>query len=556
MVATQSPLATHEHGLVAALRENQEEVYSWIEQAQLKLVGVTLADLGGSGKANDLERRLEAVFRGGKANWNSWWKKVRPALKDYPNYFAIRQGRYELVTEVERIPVEPLLFKSTWGEWSKSEQWPLPGKRALPGPNPPANVIKWDILNRKGAEPERLIPRAISVAEEFLAGKIRTSPSAQKWLEMLLEGMGRYRQLPKQDSYYIGLGSNVLAQLIKLLFERDSGKTLLIASVRQAIDIPGWRKVLASVLWEKHRYGYRECHDMFEYLESHLDAPARIALWDEIALAALSSEEWKREQKADLDRILTYLRKDEERFVIIQRISHRAVTREGPVAAISSFVANSGYSGGSDTNVLRLNASANAAFLAPEVRRDLINDVANIFRGAIDEFQTEEEDTLFSALAGTARDSLKAERKRSQEKLAAQEQKYQKLLDEERNLVRGLRSQIAQNREEARLDIKRRMLEDIAATLKHLQRNHENPPEALLRDAVAGLEIAIQAGGAEWFGKPGELVEFDPRLYEGVEGVNRGETVKVKSRGAKVRGNLTDDFILIKARVNRNSEVK
>ena len=554
MVATQSPPATHEHGLVAALRKNPEEVYSWIEQAQLKLVGVTLADLGGSGKANDLERRLEAVFRGVKANWNSWWKKVRPALKDYPNYFAIRQGRYELVTEVERIPVEPLLFKSTWGEWSKSEQWPLPGKRALPGPNPPDNVIKWDILNRKGAEPERLIPRAISVAEEFLAGKIRTSPSVQKWLEMLLEGMGRYRQLPKRDSYYIGLGSNVLAQLIKLLFERDNGKTLLIASVRQAIDIPGWRKVLASVLWEKHRYGYLECQDMFEYLESHLDTPARIALWDEIALAALSSEEWKREQKADLDRILTYIRKDEERFVIIQRISHRAVTREGSVATISNFIANGEYAGGSDTNVSKLNASANAAFLAPEVRKELISDVTNTFRGAIDESQTEEEDTLFSALAGAARDSLKAERKRSQEKLAAQEQKYEKLLDEERNRVRGLRTQIDQKREESRLDIRRGMLEVIAETLISAQNNQKNSPEALLRDVVAGLEIAIQAGGAEWYGKPGELVEFNPRLYDGVEGAGRGETVKVKSRGAKVPGKLTDDFILIKARVSRSKE--
>ena len=132
---------------------------------------------------------------------------------------------------------------------------------------------------------------------------------------------------------------------------------------------------------------------------------------------------------------------------------------------------------------------------------------------------------------------------------------YEAQLEKERNLVDGLRSRIAKSREESRLDIRRGMLEVIAESLKGLQRNQEKSSEALLRDAVAGLEIAIQAGGAEWFGKPGELAEFDPRLYDGVAGAERGESVKVKSRGAMVPGNLTDDFILIKARVSRPTEV-
>ena len=108
----------------------------------------------------------------------------------------------------------------------------------------------------------------------------------------------------------------------------------------------------------------------------------------------------------------------------------------------------------------------------------------------------------------------------------------QRQVDEKDKRIDGIRAQIAEKREESRLDIRRGMLEVIAETLKSLQAEKDTPPEALLRDVKAGLEIAIQAGGAKWYGKPGEIVEFDPRLHDGEHLLSKGQSVKVKTRGA------------------------
>ena len=132
---------------------------------------------------------------------------------------------------------------------------------------------------------------------------------------------------------------------------------------------------------------------------------------------------------------------------------------------------------------------------------------------------------------------------------------YESLLKGERSLVEGLRNQIAQRREESRLDIRRGMLEVMTETLKSLQSEEDTPPEALLRDTKAGLEIAILAGGAKWYGKQGEIVEFDPRLHDADQPLSRGQKVKVKTRGALVPGVRTEDFILMKAQVNQQNEV-
>ena len=133
---------------------------------------------------------------------------------------------------------------------------------------------------------------------------------------------------------------------------------------------------------------------------------------------------------------------------------------------------------------------------------------------------------------------------------------YDVLLNGERSLVEGLRNQIAQRREESRLDIRRGMLETIADTLKNIQGCGQEPHDKLLSEVKVGLEIALLAGGARWYGQPGEIVEFDPRHHEGIEGVAKGVPVKVQAKGAIVPGDLTPDFVLMKARVVVTKGVK
>ena len=124
-------------------------------------------------------------------------------------------------------------------------------------------------------------------------------------------------------------------------------------------------------------------------------------------------------------------------------------------------------------------------------------------------------------------------------------------VEEREKQIEGLREYIATSREESRLDIRRGMLEVMADTLRTLQKSSINPAADILRDTKAGIEIALQAGGVEWFGELKDEVEFDPRMYEGDEDLMPGDTVRIVERGAKVPGNRTGDFILIKAQVKR-----
>ena len=133
---------------------------------------------------------------------------------------------------------------------------------------------------------------------------------------------------------------------------------------------------------------------------------------------------------------------------------------------------------------------------------------------------------------------------------------YESLLKGERSLVEGLRNQIAQRREESRLDIRRGMLETIADTLKNLQGQGQESQDKLLSDVKVRLEIALLAGGVRWYEQPGQTVMFDPRRHDGVKGVAKGTAVKVKSKGALIPGDLTPDFILMKAHVVEFTEVE
>lgn len=135
-------------------------------------------------------------------------------------------------------------------------------------------------------------------------------------------------------------------------------------------------------------------------------------------------------------------------------------------------------------------------------------------------------------------------------------QGYEDLLQGERSLVEGLRNQIAQRREESRLDIRRGMLETIADTLRNVQGHSQGSHDKLLSEVKVGLEIALLAGGARWYAQPGEIVEFDPRHHEGLDRFAKGSPVKVQSKGALIPGDLTPDFVLMKARVVEVTEVK
>lgn len=93
-------------GLSAEVSKNREALLSWEKDAPLKLVGLALRDLSGTGKAGDIRHKLEG-YKLLSGKWETWWKRVQPVLKQSPAFRAWPDGLYELVVSPDQIAAAP-----------------------------------------------------------------------------------------------------------------------------------------------------------------------------------------------------------------------------------------------------------------------------------------------------------------------------------------------------------------------------------------------------------------------------------------------------------------
>ena len=121
---------------------------------------------------------------------------------------------------------------------------------------------------------------------------------------------------------------------------------------------------------------------------------------------------------------------------------------------------------------------------------------------------------------------------------------------QEEERLYGRIENLAAKREESHLEIRRDMLDAMAATLKML-RQQQRDPSSLLRDVGAGLKLALQAGEAQFYGQTNQPVEYNPELHEAAEHIARGEAVTVIHPGVLIPGIKTGNYILLKAQVKR-----
>ena len=119
--------------------------------------------------------------------------------------------------------------------------------------------------------------------------------------------------------------------------------------------------------------------------------------------------------------------------------------------------------------------------------------------------------------------------------------------------LEGLRSQIAEGREESRMDILQDILTEIAVSLQSFHQ-HDDGSDVPVRDIRASLARALRAGGAEEFGTVGETVPYDPRLHQASAPTSTDSPVRVCVPGTIVRGKLTGGRVLTQARVAQQSE--
>ena len=119
--------------------------------------------------------------------------------------------------------------------------------------------------------------------------------------------------------------------------------------------------------------------------------------------------------------------------------------------------------------------------------------------------------------------------------------------------VETLRNQLFSGYELSKLDLRKDMLV-LIGELSQLAAKQDCPSESFVRDVRAGLALALQAGGANMLGTIGEIASFDPSEHQAAGYIKIGDNVKITIPGVKVKGQRTDDSVLVKAQVSGNLE--
>ena len=114
--------------------------------------------------------------------------------------------------------------------------------------------------------------------------------------------------------------------------------------------------------------------------------------------------------------------------------------------------------------------------------------------------------------------------------------------------IRRLRTQILASREESRMDILQDILRVMSETLQSI-RPLQARPEELFRHVEARLALALRAGGAEEFGTIGETVAYNPAHHQAENQLPISAAVRIAAPGFVIRGNVTSDRVIAKARV-------
>ena len=560
-------------GLAAYLETDPEEVAGWVENGQLRLFAATLSYLtytvrtSSEHKVADIQGVLDPLVEQTGDKWKTWWKKVQPWVKE-SKYFSPGEARYTYRlapgNEVGKIPAEPLpgkpikkvksIPKPSWNQWLTSKRWPLAGKDTLPSTKPPDKIIH-NIGSCAPDVAERLALRTVDSTLEFVNRSGTKAESAQKWLELLLAGLSRYHELLRLDtSLDITLqGAKGLDGLIHTLLN-DGNQHLLADSVKLAVSKPARRKVLGWGVWHTYNCNSEGTREFLEFLVKLVsDSQDRLAVWNDILLAAFAP--WSFAGRiADLDRILSYLHR-EERAVVLQGIILQAALGAVNAREVADFVTASRYAGKSN-EPQKLNALVTAGLLLQEGTDNLIDEVSDAYKVALSQ-NDEWGIPLVDALVDASRDHIASLNKQWQDRLDkredafAEERKgWQDEISHQTSQLRALRAEMVSGRKKSNLEVRSGMLLRIGDILQGTYRADKSP-ESRLNDVMERLPMVLNDGDAELFGTVGSIVEYDGKLHHTTAAIPRGGLVRIAAPGIIVKDTSLDDNdpVLLKATV-------
>ena len=539
----------------ALLWEQPEELRSWVEDAPLRLIALALSVGGGSGKMSDIRDKLSGRVLE-DTQWDNWWKKQPQSMRKMPDHFRIskvgKDNEYTLLTDVDAVDVaqETKVIASVdrssapasgWKNWLEAQT-----REPAPGRFPPRQVA--NSLARWPAETiEPVLFRLIVGAEDFVAARETSPQVAEGWLRAIAQAALRWRESGGSDprGYTAARVGEVMARLAGIAGERTPQELLLQAG---ALDgtADAWRRGFLAGMWDS--FEGDDARDMYLSAASALGRQAQGDLARQITLAAFGPD-MPEHRHAELDRLLDAL-PESDRAPLLEEVMARATSAQR--AEVRDYLAGSRHFSRAELLGVRLKGVLTVANPGDEFTARTSRELADAL--ASPERLGPEVNALFAEAArgiDQARFDARTEAQKQSQEAQAQLEHERQEQERLRQQVRERNAELIANREESRLELRQDMLLAVGEVLQSVCRSDDS--RATENSVVAGLALALRAGGAEQLGTPGEVVEFNPEYHQAGTSVPERGLVKVVAPGVVYRGELHGDRVLLKAQVKHEA---
>lgn len=557
-------------GLEATLWNNPETAYNWVKNGPLRLVAAALADAGGAGKPKDLEARLQQrVLRDVK--WSTWWKRIQPLLKE-SHHFNVKEGEYILVKNASDVPAElpstPLKRVTLGGQRSSKTRklvsskqwikWLLAGTDLIPPANAPPQVL-LEILDALPSEMlESVSKRLLSGFHLILQGK-RTlhARTLETWVLAITQLSNRWidssPSTPMQILFesFVRITADLLRQPRYKTVAKDFLQVLVANVQKNDRAVQGIAHGLA-VLFQTGSGGAAE---LLRSLSDQLpDNTMRKLLTRKVAGEVFQAG------TPEQHRLVLQAVNERDRDYLFEYLSSLAIDGQILADSVVEVFRREWLTAQKATRPASLNSLLITAMLLGDAAKPLRPLLKDGFRSAIDEQKNTIADTVVAMLADIAREEILKTRSELEQRIHhevgavnTQLLEAQREIERIRRTADDLQQQLARQREEAQLEIRRDMLLAIGEILQIMTRKDKKPAD-LISDMEAGLSLALHAGGAEILGQVGQRVSYDPRLHQVDGNFDQGESVVIIAPGVRIHSGQLGDLILLKAHVAREEQ--
>ena len=542
----------------------------WVEGAPLKLLAFALYTMPKrTGKAAQIKAELHSQVEPA-VKWSHWWQQTGRMAAESDHFERKGSGpitlRADEIADIPALPLPPPAKKSTparpaaptkaqreWLRWFQGEGDAVPAKSG--------NPVKaaYDALDACPPESHRMaLRRTMSATGRFLAADKRPKAAATEWAHLLSRAAQLWRNHPDaaDGAETAAIVGELMAKLVQdAVFPEGCGRWLCQAGGLPDEQPEAWREGFAAGLRREMPLSGYDIRNWFDKAFSRTPQEHKAGIAWEIALAAFTggAAPVSSAQFAQLDGLLSLLR-DAEKSDFFQNLIIRSAAGKVPRQNVLNYIAGAHSE---LTPEARLNTMVLASLLLTDGSGLVVDQAAQDIGRALagDDAAGDACSPPWEGLLAEVRQQFVDLRAglttRIDELRDAQEKQrhcYENGLAQRDAEVARLRAEIAAGREEARLDIRQDMLTVISETLYALRRQQGGPDE-MLRLVEIRLALALRAGGAEEFGTVGETTPYDPVRHQSDEPIRPSSVVRIAAPGAIVKGKLTGDRVLVKARV-------